>query len=74
MKKCKYCQSDIDEKARICPYCRRGQENVYLKVIGVIVALFLIIGIIITVKNGADDFDKIRNTGYAERIVDSIVL
>ena len=27
MKKCKYCQSEIDRKAKICPNCRKKQEK-----------------------------------------------
>lgn len=23
MKKCKYCQSEINEKAKVCPHCQR---------------------------------------------------
>lgn len=40
MKKCKYCQSDIDSKAKICPHCRKKQSHT-----GII--LFTIISIII---------------------------
>lgn len=27
MKKCKYCQSQIDKDAIICPFCRKRQKN-----------------------------------------------
>ena len=40
MKKCKYCQSDIDPKAKVCPHCRKKQSHT-----GII--LFTIISIII---------------------------
>ena len=45
MKKCKYCQSEIDKKAKICPNCRKKQSKfpAWLRIIiGVII---LIIGI-----------------------------
>ena len=45
--KCKYCQSEIDARAKVCPHCRRKQSNdgliITLSVIGVL--LFLSIGI-----------------------------
>lgn len=44
MKKCKYCQSEIDEKAKYCPNCRKKQKRIPIWVwviIGVVViALF----------------------------------
>lgn len=42
MKKCKYCKSEIDSKAKICPNCRKKQG--FSKVLGIIL---IFIGIII---------------------------
>ena len=42
MKKCKYCQSEIDSKAKICPQCQKKQSN------PIVTAIRLFIGIIIT--------------------------
>lgn len=45
MKKCKHCQSEIDDKAKICPNCKKKQGGVgktILIVVGVIVALGII--------------------------------
>ena len=42
MKKCKYCQSEIDSKAKICPNCRKKQS----KIPTWICVLIIIIGII----------------------------
>ena len=28
MKKCKYCQSEIEHKAKICPICRKKQNKI----------------------------------------------
>lgn len=45
MKKCKYCQSEIDSKAKICPNCRKKQNKfpVWLRVL--LAFLIIIIGI-----------------------------
>lgn len=41
MKKCKYCKSDMNAKAKVCPTCGRSQSSKLLK--------FLILAIIIIV-------------------------
>ena len=28
MKKCKYCQKEIDAKAKVCPYCKKKQKHI----------------------------------------------
>ena len=40
MKKCNYCMSDIDEKAKICPNCRKKQNK---KINGKILLILLIV-------------------------------
>lgn len=44
MKKCKYCQSEIDERAKVCPNCHRDLRNYFLKhkVFTVIIGLILL--------------------------------
>ena len=43
-KKCKYCMSDIDIKAKICPNCKKSQtssgENIF---VGVIIGIIIIL-------------------------------
>lgn len=49
MKKCKYCKSEMDDKAKVCPTCKRSQMNMGCLVgitAGLFVILFLLIGII----------------------------
>ena len=42
MKKCKYCISDIDEKAKICPNCRKKQtKSISGKTLLVLFIIFL---------------------------------
>lgn len=50
MKKCKYCQSEIDLKAKICPNCRKKQGMP--KWISI---LLIIIGIILIATAGSDE-------------------
>ena len=68
MKQCKYCKSEIDDKAVICPHCRRGQESIYLKVIAFIVIAVLIIGLVITFKNNEDEYNNIKGIGYFDNV------
>lgn len=51
MKKCKYCKSDIDEKAKICPNCKKKQGSSLGRIIlGVVIG---IIGIVIIANSGS---------------------
>lgn len=44
MKQCKYCRSEIDSRAKICPNCRKPQGSSVVRIIvGVFVGLFIII-------------------------------
>ncbi len=51
MKKCKYCQSEIDKKAKICPNCKKKQSH---KLKWILLCLFILI-IIIALSSGNDD-------------------
>lgn len=54
-KKCKYCQSEIDGKAKICPKCGKKQGNFFQKhpILTVFVALILLVAIV-----GGSDTDS----------------
>lgn|SRR5574344_317040 len=49
MKKCKYCQSEIDSKAKICPVCHKKQGNT----VGLIILIVVVIAIIAAASNGS---------------------
>ena len=74
MKKCKYCQSEIDSKAKICPQCRKKQTNPIISALRVFLGIIIIfIGIAVITSAGNDsekeekcyitleEFNKIQN-------------
>jgi len=44
MKKCKYCQSDIDPKAKICPTCKKKQGMPKWAIILIVIAVIAVLG------------------------------
>lgn len=42
MKLCKYCRSEIDEKAKVCPHCQRKQKSL-LGTVGKAIAVFVFV-------------------------------
>jgi hypothetical protein len=60
MKKCKYCKSDIDSKAKVCPNCTRKQRGS----LGIIIFIVIIVIIIIASQgNGNNSInDNSNNT------------
>ena len=59
MKKCKYCKSEIDKKAKICPHCGKKQKN---STAMVLVAIVIIITVFIVSAIGGDDSGTGGNT------------
>lgn len=45
MKKCKYCQSEIDEKAKICPNCHKKQSHLARWIVLGVIAVIIIAAI-----------------------------
>ena len=48
MKKCKYCRSEIDEEAIVCPVCKKNQNqkrniNMIIIIVGIVFILFIIL-------------------------------
>lgn len=57
MKICKYCMSEIDEKAKICPHCRKKQRNKKTKKeLLILIGIFFVIGLIFSFNN--DNFEN----------------
>ena len=83
MKKCKYCQTEINSKAKICPHCHKKQTNPAIRVIGIII---IIIGIIAIVSGMGDtdsskedkcyitlaEFNEIKNGMTYEQVKDIV--
>lgn len=56
MKICKYCQSEIPKKAKVCPNCRKKQGG-KLKWILIVIVVLIIIG---TAMGGSDSDEKVK--------------
>jgi RNA polymerase subunit RPABC4/transcription elongation factor Spt4 len=50
MKKCKYCQTEIDDNAKICPNCKKKQSKK-----GIIALCIVVVIIIIAIANGGNN-------------------
>ncbi len=66
MKKCKSCQSEIDDKAKKCPKCQSDQRNWFMRhkiltAIGGIIVFFILVGII-SAGGNKDDKPSESNT------------
>lgn len=77
MKKCKSCQSEIDDKAKKCPYCQSDQRS-WLRRHPVLTALIVFIGLIIIVSafgsSAGDEKSSLiseEQEGKMEEVVDS---
>ncbi len=57
MKKCKYCQTEIDNKAKVCPNCKKKQSHLVRWIVLGILAV-IIIGAIIGGGGNKEDFQK----------------
>ena len=58
MKKCKYCKSEIDEQAKICPNCRKRQKSSAGRIILGIVIAFLGIGVLANISGNNENQDN----------------
>jgi hypothetical protein len=56
-KNCKFCQSEIDKKAKVCPHCRKAQgSKIKIAIIAIIV-----FGILSAALGGGDDTDPSKD-------------
>ncbi|MCI8387497.1 MAG: DUF4352 domain-containing protein [Clostridiales bacterium] len=76
MKKCKYCQSEIDDKAKICPQCKKKQPNLVKTIITVAIVAVVIIAIIGAIGSGGNQekgsLDKQGDKSKVEDVVAGI--
>lgn len=71
MKKCKYCQSEIDEKAKVCPKCGKKQGfPIWLIVVIVIVVIAIIGGL----GSNSSDNEAEEKTGTTTEKKEDVVL
>lgn len=66
-KVCKYCQSEIPKKAKVCPQCRKKQKGG----IGKWIALVLVIGLIGSCMGGETTEEEKNNTVVVEDTKDN---
>ena len=57
MKKCKYCQTEMDPKAKICPNCRKKQKHILRWIVLGIFAV-IIIGVVAGGGGSKEEFQK----------------
>ena len=66
MKKCKSCQSEIDDKAKKCPHCQTDQRNWFArhKIASAVLAILLLFGVIpaLTVGNNPNSTNTNTST------------
>lgn len=70
MKKCKYCQSEIDDKAKVCPKCGKKQGMPKW----LIVVIVIIVIIVIASLGGSNTEEKQEQTGTTTETKDNVVL
>ena len=59
MKKCKYCQTEIDKKAKICPHCHKKQTNIFIRILQVFLGFMVVcIGIGVVASSGNSSNSK----------------
>lgn len=57
MKKCKYCKTEIDKDAKICPNCKKKQSS-FSKKLGIVLGIFIVIIGIVAFSNGSNNKDN----------------
>lgn len=63
MKECKYCKTEINKKAKVCPNCHKSQSNTVLKILIIIVVILVcVVGCMSACAKGASDaVDKVTS-------------
>lgn len=51
IKKCKYCQSEIDKKATVCPNCRKKQGGKGKFIVISVIIFFILVGVLSSINN-----------------------
>lgn len=75
MKICKYCRSEINKKASVCPYCHRNQPHgclFNLIAVGSLFFIFYVTGSIL--MDMTDDEDYSKNNEYIDNVEYSTVV
>ena len=67
MKKCKFCQTEIDDKAKICPNCKKKQNISTVEILFISVGLLIGLSVIVNISNNTNtaDINNATNNGPA---------
>lgn len=63
VKKCKYCGTEMDESAKICPNCKKRQSVSVVKIVLIVLLVLVIIGVI---GGSGNDENKAENDNSSE--------
>ena len=64
MKKCKYCQGEIDDKAKVCPNCGKKQSK---HILLIVVIVIVVIAVIASLGGGGETEKESSQTGTTEK-------
>ncbi len=65
MKKCRHCKTEIDNKAKICPSCRKKQTNPLVRGIMIFLGLMIIIGGLSSLVGDGEEVQKKQQEKYS---------
>jgi len=70
MKKCKYCQSDIDPKAKICPNCKKKQGMPKWAIILIVIVVIGVLGSALGSSDSESENNNATSTTEALTLLD----
>lgn len=61
MKKCRYCKSEIDKKAKVCPVCKKSQSGKWAKIFFIALIAMIFISVLKNEVLPNDSYLKVDN-------------
>ena len=69
VKKCKYCGTEMDENAKICPNCKKSQKMSVGKIVLIVIGVLIIICILASIGGDNDTTNTTSNNNVNENNV-----